>query len=198
MSIEDQLARAQQQLHDCAAKIHNQRAEIVRLEKSRRDIAGAFERLHALYWELHNAVADPVTSHTQCVEMVRGLRRTVDEQRRRLAVKCEHPSAASCARLWQEEANQLQLAGVSPVLAEEFPFGCDTVEHLATALLASRNRHRRLLELHREICDELYGQGLEVAGFHLNGDLEPLDSWFDDNGWLDAETWRPAEKAGEA
>lgn len=198
MSIEDQLARAQQQLHDCAERIHNQRAEIVRLEKSRNLVADAFVRLMKAYHELHDAVADPVTSHTQCVEMVRGLRRTVDEQRRRLAVKCEHPSAASCARLWQEETNQLQLAVVSPALAEEFPFGCDTVEHLATALLASRERCQRLLELHCEICDELYGQGFEVAGWHLNGDLEQLDSWFDDNGWLDAETWRRAEKAGES
>lgn len=34
----------------------------------------------------------------------------------------------------------------------------------------------------------LYGQGFEVAGWHLNGDLEPLDNWFTDNGWGTPET----------
>ncbi|HBQ5882021.1 hypothetical protein ACNPNM_04115 [Klebsiella variicola] len=30
---------------------------------------------------------------------------------------------------------------------------------------------------------ELYGQGFMVAGWHLNGALEPLDTWFEDNNW---------------
>lgn len=34
-----------------------------------------------------------------------------------------------------------------------------------------------------EINEELYDKGFEVAGWHLNGDLEPLDNWFTDNGW---------------
>lgn len=191
MSVEDQLARAQQQLRDCAAKIHNQRAEIVLLENRCQLVADALVRLGTLYHELRDAVAGETESHDQCVEAARSMKR-------RLSVKCEHPNVESCARLWQEDTNQRQLAAVSPELAQEVPWGCDTVEHLATALLGSRDRCQRLLELHREICGELYGQGLDVAGFHLNGDLEPLDSWFDDNGWLDAETWRPAEKAGEA
>ena len=44
----------------------------------------------------------------------------------------------------------------------------------------------RLQSLADEICGELYGQGFEVSGWHLNGDLEPLDSWFDNNGWCEA------------
>ncbi|WP_116327652.1 hypothetical protein [Klebsiella aerogenes] len=39
-----------------------------------------------------------------------------------------------------------------------------------------------------EINNELYGQGFEVAGWHLNGALEPLDNWFTDNGWGEQET----------
>jgi hypothetical protein len=39
-----------------------------------------------------------------------------------------------------------------------------------------------------EINNELYGQGFEVAGWHLNGALEPLDNWFTDNGWGEPET----------
>jgi hypothetical protein len=34
-----------------------------------------------------------------------------------------------------------------------------------------------------EINNELYGQGFQVAGWHLNGALEPLDKWFEDNNW---------------
>ncbi|MBA7989437.1 hypothetical protein [Enterobacter asburiae] len=33
--------------------------------------------------------------------------------------------------------------------------------------------------IHQELC----GQGFEVAGWHLNGDLQPLDSWFEENNW---------------
>ena len=34
-----------------------------------------------------------------------------------------------------------------------------------------------------EINNELYGQGFQVSGWHLNGALEPLDSWFEENNW---------------
>lgn len=33
------------------------------------------------------------------------------------------------------------------------------------------------------VNSELYGKGFEVAGWHLNGVLEPLDNWFTDNAW---------------
>lgn len=39
-----------------------------------------------------------------------------------------------------------------------------------------------------EINNELYGQGFQVSGWHLNGALEPLDNWFTDNGWGEQET----------
>lgn len=45
-----------------------------------------------------------------------------------------------------------------------------------------------LKEVVGEINEELYGKGFEVAGWHLNGDLEPLDNWFTDNGWGIPET----------
>tara|TARA_R110001606_G_scaffold8453_3_gene37204 strand:+ start:7390 stop:7632 length:243 start_codon:yes stop_codon:yes gene_type:complete len=34
-----------------------------------------------------------------------------------------------------------------------------------------------------DIKDSLYGQGLQVANWHLNGELEPLDNFFEENGW---------------
>lgn len=34
-----------------------------------------------------------------------------------------------------------------------------------------------------DINDSLRGHGFEVANHHLNGDLEPMDTWFEDNDW---------------
>jgi hypothetical protein len=31
----------------------------------------------------------------------------------------------------------------------------------------------------KEYFDELYGKGLEIANWHLNGDLEPFDSFYE-------------------
>lgn len=33
----------------------------------------------------------------------------------------------------------------------------------------------------KETQDALLGQGLQIAGWHLNGDLEPVDVFFSDN-----------------
>lgn len=60
--------------------------------------------------------------------------------RKRLDVKCEHPNVYTCCKLWSEDITQSQIASVDPKLAEEFPFGCDTAEHLATALVAARQK----------------------------------------------------------
>lgn len=44
----------------------------------------------------------------------------------------------------------------------------------------------KLQKVLTEIRTELYGQGFRVLGWHLNGDEEPLDSWFEENeGWLE-------------
>ena len=36
----------------------------------------------------------------------------------------------------------------------------------------------------RDIIDTLYGQNLYVANWHLNGDLKPIDEFFEDNDWF--------------
>lgn len=33
------------------------------------------------------------------------------------------------------------------------------------------------------VRDALYGQNLSISGWHLNGELEPVDNWFDSNDW---------------
>lgn len=35
-----------------------------------------------------------------------------------------------------------------------------------------------------EIQDTLYGQGMQVTNWHLNGDLQDLDYFFDENNWI--------------
>lgn len=34
-----------------------------------------------------------------------------------------------------------------------------------------------------EIWDTFYGQNMKVIGWHLNGDTEPIDNFFDQNDW---------------
>ena len=36
----------------------------------------------------------------------------------------------------------------------------------------------------KEIWDTFYGQNLEVAGWHKNGDTEKMDTFFEDNDWI--------------
>lgn len=36
----------------------------------------------------------------------------------------------------------------------------------------------------KDIIDTLYGQNLYVANWHLNGDLKPMDEFFEDNDWF--------------
>jgi hypothetical protein len=54
----------------------------------------------------------------------------------------------------------------------------------------------RLSAVIQEIGTELYGHGFQVLGWHLNGDTEPLDSWFEDNHWLELGPGNAAEAAG--
>jgi len=71
--------------------------------------------------------------------------------------------------------------------------GCDTIDGRQSPACRIRELKRdndRLSSIVTDIWDQLYGEGFMVAGWHLNGDLEPLDSWFDQNEW-EAE---PAEE----
>ncbi len=48
-------------------------------------------------------------------------------------------------------------------------------------------RLRRGAEAERivtEIWDMLHGQNMQVAGWHQNGDLEPIDRFFESNHWV--------------
>lgn len=36
----------------------------------------------------------------------------------------------------------------------------------------------------KEMREAFYGQNLEVANWHQNGDLEPIDKFFEENDWV--------------
>lgn len=65
----------------------------------------------------------------------------------------------------------------------EFRAADATIENLQMQVekLAAENAGLKaaISSIHQELC----GQGFDVAGWHLNGDLEPLDSWFEENNW---------------
>ena len=58
------------------------------------------------------------------------------------------------------------------------------IHKLALAQLEEKNELKSLKEF-KSYFEDLYGQGLEVANWHQNGDTEPFDSFFESA--LDAE-----------
>jgi hypothetical protein len=46
-----------------------------------------------------------------------------------------------------------------------------------------RQRADRAEKIVAEIWETFYGQGLEVAGWHKNGELEAMETFFEDNDW---------------
>lgn len=59
------------------------------------------------------------------------------------------------------------------------PAGVDLQDHLRQLAAENVGLKAAIDGVHHE----LYGQGFMVAGWHLNGDLHPLDSWFEENDW---------------
>ena len=49
-------------------------------------------------------------------------------------------------------------------------------DKLAAALYEANNK----LD---DVRDSFCGKNLMISGWHLNGDLEPVDNWFDSNDW---------------
>lgn len=47
------------------------------------------------------------------------------------------------------------------------------------AKLEELNKENAALKAYKDYFADCYGQGYEVTNYHLNGDLEPLDSFID-------------------
>ena len=75
----------------------------------------------------------------------------------------------------------------TPKYIEGYNRACKEASRRITQLqaqLAEAQRARINAEkMVKEIRESLYGQRLSVVGWHMNGEHEPLDNWFDENGW---------------
>lgn len=54
------------------------------------------------------------------------------------------------------------------------------IDALDAALTALRPVSRELLEKFKEYFDDLYGKGLEVYGWHMNGEAKSFDDFYED------------------
>lgn len=54
-----------------------------------------------------------------------------------------------------------------------------TADVVPRAELERALRENRALSAFKDYFDDLYGQGLEIAKWHQNGDTEPFDSFYD-------------------
>ncbi|EAR1634043.1 hypothetical protein ACKKKJ_002112 [Salmonella enterica subsp. enterica serovar Minnesota] len=104
-----------------------------------------------------------------------------------LNASCGAVDVRSLAQLISDLATQLEV---------QFVRSTNMAVQLANAESKCRElaaENAALKEVVSGVNSELYGQGFEVSGWHLNGALEPLDNWFTDNGWGMPET--PATSA---
>ncbi|MFG6159681.1 hypothetical protein ACGTNG_12815 [Halomonas sp. 1390] len=86
--------------------------------------------------------------------------------------------------VWQQFDRMRQSIGanthISRELADALTEGFNRLKDERDVLAAHAERLNAKLE---DFDKCLYGEGLMVANHHLNGDLEPMDNWFDENDW---------------
>ena len=104
------------------------------------------------------------------------------ERTAELKASCGAVDVRSLAQLISDLATQLE---VQHVRSTNMAVQLANAESKCRELAAE---NAELKEVVSGVNSELYGQGFEVSGWHLNGALEPLDNWFTDNGWGMQET----------
>ena len=91
--------------------------------------------------------------------------------------------AGQIADLLQEyHAEIVMLRRMQPVVltgesANSFALAAELSE--TKAKLEECSKENTALKAYKDYFADCYGQGYEVANYHLNGDLEPLDSFID-------------------
>ena len=138
---------------DRDAKLANYREQIEALLATRQRYENQLALAAVV---LQEALPIGQVKHIGLMEVAAG----VGELAARLAVKCQSPTPTMCERLWAADRDRAQLEHVDPALADEFPFGCDTVEHLALALIAARQQ-RDAAQTGRRLAEEI-AAGMEV------------------------------------
>ena len=69
------------------------------------------------------------------------------------------------------------LEGIGPKAS---PDGLEAVRWSVKALKALRPVSREPLEKFKEYFDDLYGKGLKVYGYHMNGEAKFFDDFYED------------------
>lgn len=111
------------------------------------------------------------------------------ERAAELKASCGAVDVRSLAQLISDLASQLEVQYVRAEESQhEFRSADITMQNLEAKCEKLAAENAGLKGVVSEINNELYGQGFQVSGWHLNGALEPLDNWFTDNGWGEQET----------
>lgn len=76
----------------------------------------------------------------------------------------------TCKRIYDCSADQ----------RKSYPNVPQFMEALGMALTALRPVRREPLEKFKEYFDDLYGKGLEVYGWHMNGEAKSFDDFYED------------------
>lgn len=63
---------------------------------------------------------------------------------------------------------------------KDYPGVMSYMEALGMALTALRPVSREPLEKFKEYFDDLYGKGLEIYGWHMNGEAKSFDDFYED------------------
>ena len=84
--------------------------------------------------------------------------------------------------LESQHAEITMLSKMQPVVlsgesAKSFPLALELSE--TKSKIKELEKENAALKAYKDYFADCYGQGYEVANYHLNGDLEPLDSFID-------------------
>lgn len=85
---------------------------------------------------------------------------------------------ASCIKS-EEEVRAIMKDCMKPMVMQLTNEIMDNAEKKFLAATNALTIEIKALRAFKDYFDNLYGQGLEVANFHLNGDLEPFDNFYD-------------------
>ena len=87
--------------------------------------------------------------------------------------------------LWQK--SRAEVARLKSAWADEAHAASDDMAEYRSAVEYRDAEVTRLEMVIRDIGDTLYGQNLEVMGYHLNGNPKPMDEFFHESNWLEDE-----------
>ena len=67
---------------------------------------------------------------------------------------------------------------------ESLKFNDQDVYEIVEVYSTAEKRAAVIERKFKEVIDTLYGKGYSISGFHMNGDLELLDTFFEENDWF--------------